>query len=272
MPGVVVGMSRAEQRRSEVALRWAWTEAALRGLSLEMTHVWTEPLNVTVDVDPDMMPGSGVAITAHALPGSVATALLADRPEMLVLGRRPNIRHCSRLTRTCTHHAACPVVVVPDAVRNAGGPVVVGVCGTQASLAALRWAASEARLRRQELVVAYAWQLHPSTARDVLQPVRAEPRQRAAALDRVHSWLFGVLGSANVKVRLSHGAPLDGLLHAASDASLIVLGRTMCKGVRRILHGPIDNQLYGLAPCPVAVIPSDPDCSHVPGNRDQGAW
>ncbi len=254
MAGVVVGVHHAD--RSGAAVRWASTAAELRRLPLTLLHAWSEPLDLTVDLDPVSLPDLVGPATSCAEHGPPAAALLARRPDLLVLGGHQGARHLTHLTRTCLRHATCPVVVVPDTELSPTGRIVVGVCGTEASDAALRWAAHEAQLRHAVLLVCYAWQVHPNSFHDVLHSARALPAQEAAASRCIHQWVRQVLGGQQIHIQLTHGGPLDGLLQASTDADLMVVGRSVHAGLSRLLHGAVSNDLSGLAPCPVAVIPS----------------
>lgn len=253
MPGVVVGLARGDG--SSPALTWGSAEACVRGLALTVVHAWDTPVGVSVDLDEGAFPGVAGAVRSCAVPGPAAAALLATEPELLVLGSAGSAAHLSRLTRVVVLQAACPVVVVHGDPTAAHGRVVVGVDGTAASLGALHWAAQEARLRGAELAVVHAWQLHPASVRDVVQPGRAVPLQRGVALARLRDWVAGTLGELGVELLATHGAPLDALLQAAASADLLVVGRGSHRGMSRVLHGAVDREVGGLSPCPVAVIP-----------------
>ncbi len=82
---------------------------------------------------------------------------------MLVLGARgrdrPRRLPAGSVSMACVYGASVPVVVVHgrSAAPAESGPVVVGVDGSACSLAALRWAAQEAALRRASLRILHAW-------------------------------------------------------------------------------------------------------------------
>ncbi|ABD11512.1 universal stress protein UspA-like protein [Frankia casuarinae] len=82
---------------------------------------------------------------------------------MLVLGARgrdrPRRLPAGSVSMACVYGASVPVVVVHgrSAEPAESGPVVVGVDGSACSLAALRWAAQEAALRRASLRIMHAW-------------------------------------------------------------------------------------------------------------------
>ena len=253
MAGVVVGVHHAGT--SGTAVRWASTAAGLRGLPLTIVHAWDEPVDLTVDLGPGSLPDLVGPATSCAVHGRTEAVLLARQPELLVLGEHHGARHLNRLTRSCLDHVTCPVVVVPHIEQPPMGRVVVGVCGTRASDAALRWAADEALLRRAGLVVCHVWQVHPGSVQDVLHPGRVVPAQATAARERVDQWVQQVMGPCQVDVQVLHGGPLDGLLDASAGADLIVVGRTVHRRLSRLLHGAVSDDLTGLAPCPVVVTP-----------------
>jgi nucleotide-binding universal stress UspA family protein len=263
LSGVVVGVTGSDG--SGPAVRWASSEAALRGLDLTLVHAWGEPVDLSVELAADCLPGLSGGATACAIHGRPEAVLLAQRADLLVLGSRMGAHHVSHLTRSCMHHAASAVVVVPDHERAPVGRVVVGVCGTDASRAALRWAADAAALRGADLVVVHAWQVHASSPLTALMPARAQPRQQEEAIERVRAWVREVLGRDDVEMHAPHGGPLDGLLAHSEDADLIVLGRHTHAGIGRLLHGALGDDLGGLAPCPVAAIPGGDqlDAAHI---------
>jgi nucleotide-binding universal stress UspA family protein len=252
--GVVIGMKR--NRDCTAAVRWGFNEAAMRGLTVQLVHAWDEPLDVSVNLGPDSLPELNSGATCCAMQGAAADVLLARQPDVLVLGGHTGGRHISHLTRSCLHGMPCPVVIVPTAQRPYSGRVLVGVPGNQASPTALLWAAQEARNRRATLVVVQAWQLHPASVRDVLQPARTMPAQQAAALDRLREWVHATLGDVDAELHATHGGPLDALLPLSADADLLVLGRGTHSGVGRLLHGAVGDDVSGLGPCPVAVVPN----------------
>jgi nucleotide-binding universal stress UspA family protein len=219
----------------------------MRGLVLNLVHAWDEPLDLSVDLSPDALPGLHGNATAYAVHGPAAAALLAHPPELLVLGRHTGARRLSHVTRSCLRNAACPVVIVPHAERPLTGRVLVGVRCGETSRNALRWAAGEAQRRLAELVVVHAWQLHLA---------QAIPAQREAAHDRLAAWVYSVLGNVNAELNAIHGGPLDALLRLSADADLIVVGRSRHWGLGRALLGAVGTDLSGLAPCPIALIPS----------------
>jgi nucleotide-binding universal stress UspA family protein len=254
--GVVVGASGSAG--SSVAVRWAAAEAALRAEPLTLLHVWDVPLRLRLDLAAGEHPDVDLDATSLAVPGEVAQALLAHPASLLVLGPGPLPERLSPLVRRLLHESPSPVVVVHERPGRRTGRVVVGVCGTAASQRALRWAAEEARLRAAELVVVHAWQVHPTSVADVFLPARAVPGQQGPAVDRLRGWVsetLGPAGAAEVRLQAEHGGTLDGLLDAATDADLLVLGRSAHGALHRLVLGAVGDDVSGLARCAVAVVP-----------------
>jgi nucleotide-binding universal stress UspA family protein len=250
--GVVVGVAGADRPRA--AVRWAGVEAAQRGADLRMVHAWSVP--VAVSLPRLVLPDVPVAVTSTAAPGQPAEVLLGCAPDLLVLGGRSGSAHVSRVTRACLRRAECPVVVVPETgAAPSTGRVVVAVCGSRASQNALRWAVGHAELRGTDLVVAHVRQ--PPLVSSHLLP--RSPRTAApgrAAEDRLRSWVQAGIGRRDVEIVLTQGPPLEGLLELGEAADLLVVGRSRVPvGVGRVLHGALGNDVSGLAPCPVAVVP-----------------
>ncbi len=249
--GVVVGMSLASA--CPQAVRWASREAALRGLPLTLLHAWALPVEVTVPVAPGLLPDVDGASTASVRTGRAAEVLLGHGADLLVLGAG---RHGRGVVGRVLRRSRCPVVTVPPTDRAGTGLVVVGVCGTPASDAALRWAAQQARLHGSRLQVVHAWQVHPTSVRELLRPGDAVVGQAAGVSRQVEAWAAAVLGAAAPEVVAVHGPPLEGLCDASAQADLLVLGRGLHGLLARVLGGAVATDLSALARCPVAVVPT----------------
>ena len=251
MPGVVVGVDRS--RASEAALRWATAEATLRGLPLTLVHAWNAPVALTVELPAGTLPDTAWQATSTATPGRPAEVLLAQRADLLVLGGHADAHRATPVVAACLHRSDCPVVVVPDELRDRLGSVVVGVDGTASSHHALRWAAEEAQLRSARLVVVHAWQpglsqVRAGRARESLGAERAMAHLRA--------WVGATLGHLEVDLRVRHAGPLDEMYDEAARADLLVLGRSHPHAwFGKVLHAALSDDLSGLAPCPVVVVP-----------------
>jgi nucleotide-binding universal stress UspA family protein len=147
--------------------------------------------------------------------------------------------------------------------------IVVGVDGSPGSLAALRFALAEARLRGCSLVVLHAWVLPlveapgpfllevPSRAGPPLEQLRAELHRAAEA--RLAAVLAKVAGEADdvaVEPRVVEGSASAALVEAAAGADLLVVGARGHGGLRGALLGSVSHQCAQHAPCPVAIVPA----------------
>lgn len=141
----------------------------------------------------------------------------------------------------------------------AGRQIVVGVDGSTASVAALTWAATEARLRQAELRAVYAWEdtelrRAPYAARRGV-PSRAEARAAAAALlsASVHA-VFGPASPPWLRAELADGRPEQVLPGRAAGSEMLVLGGTRRAAGLPVAPGPVHRACLHGAPCPVTVV------------------
>jgi nucleotide-binding universal stress UspA family protein len=248
-------VGRRQHAPPDTALEFAAAEARLRGERLTVAHVWDLDVEITVDTT---VAGDDTCASAHALPGPVEAALLAHRPDLLVLSRNAAARRLSRLLHGCLRHATCPVAVVPSRPLGRIERVVVGVCGTPASEAALRWGAREADLHGADLQVVHAWQFHPSGAHDLMNPTAARARVQSHADQELATWVDRIVPGVDVSTSAPLGGPLDRLLEAAADADLVVIGSAPHHGLHRVVHGHLADDLSLLLRCPIVVVPVPP--------------
>lgn len=139
---------------------------------------------------------------------------------------------------------------------RAGRPVLVGYDGSPQSQPALRWAVSEARLRSRSLVVCHVWRwpypLRPrnETAERAVLEAAAEVAddgvRRARALD----------GGLDVRPLLVRGAAAAGLLGAAREAVLVIVGSHGHHGPGGLSICSTAVQVSAHATRPVVVVPS----------------
>lgn len=142
-------------------------------------------------------------------------------------------------------------------------PVLVGVDGSEHSLAALDWAAAEATARHRMLriVHAFIWPLyrHVAVGPALYGPIdgglRAEADQIVeTAVRRASTGWPGLAVEGEVQV----GAAGAVMLSAADDAELVVVGSRGLGGFTSLLVGSVSGQLAAHAPCPVVVIRTPP--------------
>jgi nucleotide-binding universal stress UspA family protein len=141
--------------------------------------------------------------------------------------------------------------------ENESRPVVVGVDGSPASQAALKWAVEDARRRGCPVDVISAW--HPDYG-VMIGPVPAEvllALSPQAMKETAQRNLDGaVQGVDGVEIRriLVEGDPRDALTKASEDAELLVVGSRGHSTVAEVLLGSVSSYCVHHAACPVVVI------------------
>jgi nucleotide-binding universal stress UspA family protein len=291
---VVVGVDGSPGARA--ALDWGLREARLRGLATRLVYVWPEdqPPHLhdarlgqpdVADFERDVrsrMREEAAEVAAatgcDAVPvhpelryGQPARELIdAAGPDgLLVVGSRGrgNLRGAllGSVSQQCAQYAWGPVVVVHDDEsahgsvlwQEAASRVVVGVDGSEGSVAAVRFAAAEARLRGGELHVVHAWM-------DTASGYGGPPWARAVTTLREQADITlletmqnaGRDGSPGVQVRAEtvEGVEWDVLTEVAEAADLLVVGSRGRTGWSSLLLGSVGLRCITYAPCPVAVV------------------
>ncbi|XVV16745.1 universal stress protein [Actinoplanes sp. CA-131856] len=159
--------------------------------------------------------------------------------------------------------------------------VVVGVDGSAGSMAAVRWAAGEARMRQAELRVLIARHRKDSFSFDA-QPADADASVVHTAVMQARAVAPGV----SVRGVALPGYAVPVLVHASEEAALIVLGSHGDRGFFGQAHGSVCSQVATQAHCCVVVVRggeppadrpvvvgvnSDPDASTIIGRAFEEA-
>jgi nucleotide-binding universal stress UspA family protein len=139
--------------------------------------------------------------------------------------------------------------------------IVVGVDGSEASLAALRWAADEARLRGSRLVAVHVWAAPYAPAmpgimepagipidRDVIQQASGE------ALDQWLHEASAVVEGVEVERAVVEGEAADALVERSDGADLLVVGSRGHGRIAGALLGSISQTAAQHAHCPVVIV------------------
>jgi nucleotide-binding universal stress UspA family protein len=141
--------------------------------------------------------------------------------------------------------------------------ILVGVSGSRASLAALRWAAAEARRRDARLRVIQAWEPRPARA-----PYAATRAADVASADTAAGHLarlvratIGDLAGTAIDVEVVAGPPERVLVDASADGCLLVLGNgrqvpfpSSADPPAERPVGPVIRACLSHARCPMLVI------------------
>ncbi|WP_327341435.1 universal stress protein [Streptomyces europaeiscabiei] len=143
----------------------------------------------------------------------------------------------------------------------AGNRIVVGVDGSEASTAALRWATEQAPALRAEVVAVHAWEpagpgLAPYAPVSAHPPV-AEQRDRAAELlaSTVRE-VFGPRVDRACRAVLVEGPPARVLLQQAHSALLLAVGRDVHGRDGLPPMGAVGRACLRHATVPVVAVPA----------------
>lgn len=260
---------------SENALIWAAREARARGGVLTVCQAWdpgypTPPAEVAAF---DLARRSGERTLAQgmrharAVMGSLevwpllaagpAAPVLCERSadaDMVVVGSRGLGGLAGLLLGSVSSqvaaHASGRVVVVRGHWRPAAGyvpgPVVVGVDGSAASLAAVAFAAEEAELREAPLLAVCAL-ADSAGSLGSAHLLKEDFGQAMARCEKAHPGLA-------VHRQVADGAARGALLTAAHSAQLLVVGSRGREGVAGMMLGSVSQAVLHHATCPVGVV------------------
>lgn len=200
---------------------------------------------------------NGVAIVGHPVEEFEKYSKNAD---LVVLGDHTGSRVSgaffgSRSVKiAAVSHA--PVVVVPVIEEKPTKGVVVGVDGSDASQAAIQYAAEEASRLGVELVAVYAWMPPLTPGLEQLWSEELLEAQQSAAEEALAIGTAGLAGRyPDLKIRreIVQAPPIGALLGEANGASLLVVGSRGRGGFSRLLLGSVSQGVLSDLPCPVVV-------------------
>jgi nucleotide-binding universal stress UspA family protein len=281
---IVVGVD--ESVGAAAALRWAVREAGARKSSLTAVLAW-DFLDQHTVAGPAFDPEYGAVDAAQALHSFVVSALgegramtieqkvVCDLPaaalieesdgaDLLVVGARGMGRVKQLLvgsvSQQCLHHATCPVAVVRDRENRATtgvNRIVVGIDGSETARRALEWAVQEARIHQASVECVHAWTSQYVDGYPLVGGFDSASVQSAAraTLDAAVESVDTDGLSAPVIRTLAFGSGAEGILTAAEDADLVVVGSRGRGGFRGLLLGSVSHQTVHHATCPVVVLP-----------------
>jgi nucleotide-binding universal stress UspA family protein len=139
--------------------------------------------------------------------------------------------------------------------------IVVGLDGSEASRAALRWAVVQSRATRLPLRVVHAWQIS-SVAAAAVQTSAGEYFEAAAADARAQAtrWVLDTLGDEAADVHwtldIAEGAAGPVLVAHSEGAPLLVIGTRVHTGIRRAVQGSVSHYCLSHAAGPVVAVPA----------------
>lgn len=143
-----------------------------------------------------------------------------------------------------------------EGANDAGGLIVAGVDGSEASLDALRWASRQAELTGASLRVVMSWEV-PTMAYGgpVVIPYDTDLAEEARqALGKAVSEALGDKPGTKVSPLVVQGRPAQELVKAAKGAQLLVVGSRGHGAFAGMLLGSVSEYCAAHAPCPVVIV------------------
>lgn len=226
-----------------------------------------------------------LAVSGSVVLGSGAKSLVSasGAASLVVVGSRGHGRVYRLFARSVSSqvaaHASCPVVVVrpvdesapaEPAVPPAHGSVVVGVDGSETSVAAVEFAFQEASRRETELVVANVWAMAGlaglSQGREWGQDASEWTAQMEEDADRLVAEAVAGRAESYPDVK-THRVVVHGLDPAATlldladqhSADTVVVGTRGSGGFTELLLGSVAQDLLASGRHTVVVIPFHPE-------------
>lgn len=230
------------------------------GLRKDAERILDEAVTHARTVDPDLV------ITGDIVIGAPAAVLLgyARTAALTVIGDRGLGGFTGLLVGSVAvqlaAHAPTPVLVARGR-PHPDGAIVLGVDGSPAGQAAVRYAFEAAALRDAELIALHAWRYPASTGHDDLlslvydvDAVQADEERLLA--EALAGWCQRYPDVVVRRVTL-HTGSRKALLEAGREAQLIIVGARGRAGVAGLLLGSVSQAVLHHADCPVVIVPHD---------------
>lgn len=259
---------------ADMALHWAAETAALAEQPVLAVIVdegrsqsdgppeWEPDDKIPGQVDA-VLTATGASGTAERRAGNVASVLLQQAldADMLVVGSQGHGWAAQTVLGSVSQHlaghAACPVVVVRTTARPDVNRIVVGVDGSEESIAALRFACRRARLTQEPVVALHAWKAGPVQLdhRGLLpERIAARSVEAAAALEEHLAGVHTDYPDLTIEPDVVPMAPGLALTEASKHASLVVTGSRGRGALAGLLLGSVSHHVLHHAQCPVVVV------------------
>ncbi|TLM73588.1 universal stress protein [Pseudarthrobacter sp. NamB4] len=142
-------------------------------------------------------------------------------------------------------------------MSTAGAPfarIVVGVDGSEASIAALRQAQRLATPLGAKVLANAYWDYPQVYTGYVMMGIEGFEERAAEILDEAVRTAFDGDTPSNVISSLIRGHPRESLIEASREADMVVVGRRGNGGFGGLLLGSVSSALVAHAHCPVLVV------------------
>ena len=285
---IVVGMDGSDG--SLKAAQWAVGEAKVRGRGITLAYsvmattassAFGMSVPPRLDLIDDLRHGAVEDLTRIAADldctdvqvavdiGTPQALLLAasDTAELIVLGSRGRGGFTALLLGSVgsqvTSHANCPVIVMRQDPRTGSNEIVVGLDGSEHSLAALDFAFDEASRHGFKIVAVHAWDV-PSFDLIITSDGPVPLPLEHVADDEIRLAAEILAGYTqeypDVKVveHLVRAPAVQALLDSSTNAVMIVLGTRGRNAAIGALLGSTSNGVLHKAKVPVAIVPIPP--------------
>lgn len=147
--------------------------------------------------------------------------------------------------------------------------IIVGVDGSEASIAALREAQRIAVPLGAPVTATAFWEFPRMYDGYVAMGITGFKEAAADVLKQSVETAFGPNVPANVATQLVHGHPRDGLIEASRNARMVVVGRRGHGGFGGLLLGSVSSACVAHAHCPVLVVHA-PKTSNIEDHHTEG--
>lgn len=141
--------------------------------------------------------------------------------------------------------------------------IVVGVDGSESSRQALAWAAAEAELHHEELLLVQSWNepMFGGPGFSAMYETDVAVQDAKAALESISAATRELHPEVHVASALIDGRPAMSLVMRARDAELLVVGSRGNGGFLGLELGSVSTKAARRSPVPVVVVRGDHDCS-----------
>ena len=135
------------------------------------------------------------------------------------------------------------------------GTIVVGIDGSDPSIAAAHWAAEQAGLTGFLLVVIGSWQGFPAWGTVVPVPGDYDPlADIRSMLDKIVEGLAAAFPAVTIDTRAVTGPPAEVLIEASRYADLLVVGSRGHSQVSGMLLGSVSQHCATQAHCSTVIV------------------